>query len=415
MGKHLKIYIIFDACLIHYFVSVLFTFFGATAVEKFVENAVLMIVQNQLNEAKSYEQEEGPLQVLHQLIIVKHGGSIHFSPKQMTYGTLNQWQVTVTAKINQTSALFSHTRTAYSVRKAKIGAYQDILKYFEIYPDHFEQLKLPVTTEEVFVLPIEKVNQSLIESNNTTTTATPPQLNSINSTDSSPDENSNNYHVTLNDEDAIRKLSALLLGNSMDTEMTDDDAHTRKRMRDNEKNKGVDNMFTSTNKTDQEPLKVKTEPVFNSFSLFSTASATTTPQPTNTQTKEKPETTENVTNTEAPFNPFVGAPPAQEVNPRILHYFKNIFKHHRTPILSAIEMPGQSKSTLLSLVLLNGDKIECNGETKQVGSSHNPVFSATVVLKSKEYGNVLIQTDGVATRKKDAERAAYHKLVLYFK
>lgn len=375
-----------------FFFSVLFTYFGATAVEKFIEQPVLAIVENQLNEAKSFAQEEGPLQKYHQLIISNYGGSIQSTPKQTSVGTLYQWEVTVTTKIIPTSAPFSHTRIAGSIRKAKTAAYQDILNYFDTHPNDFEQLKLPVVEAKDFILPIKEEDYSFIEAHITTV--------SPNSEDDS-NNNSNNYHISLNDDDAVRKLSALLLGNSMDTEMLDD-PHTRKRMRDDQKT-GLDNMFSPIT-----PIKSEEKtPTFNAFSLFSEKKE---------EEVEETKVVENITQTEPTFNPFNSTDSElKEVNPRIIHYFKNIFKHHRSPMLTAIGMPGQSKSTLLSLVLLNGDKMECNGETLSVGLPHAPVFSAKVRLQSKEYKNVFIITEGVATRKKDAECAAYHKLVLYFK
>ncbi|KAL0574827.1 hypothetical protein ABG067_009091, partial [Albugo candida] len=94
------------------------------------------------------------------------------------------------------AAPFSHTRIAQSIRKAKTAAYQDILNYFDTHPNDVEQLKLPSQTTNVFVLPIQEADHSVIECH---IDVSPPSGTSYSPIE---DENNNNFHISLNDDDA---------------------------------------------------------------------------------------------------------------------------------------------------------------------------------------------------------------------
>ena len=59
----------------------------------------------------------------------------------------------------------------------------------------------------------------------------------------------------------------------------------------------------------------------------------------------------------------------------------------------------------------NQEKVFAESRAEQVGSSHAPLFTAEVILKSKQSSSVFLRTEGLAKRKKDAEQTAFYKLV----
>lgn len=123
-----------------------------------------------------------------------------------------------------------------------------------------------------------------------------------------------------------------------------------------------------------------------------------------------------------PSNPFTSIATAtstaicqQEIDPRIISYYKKIFGPHRSAMLQAMNMPGQCKSIFLSLTQQNTDKLIVESKTAQVGPPHAPVFSVVVILRSREYAVCTVKTEAIARRKKDAEMHAFHKLVCMMK
>ncbi|KAI8051842.1 hypothetical protein BDF21DRAFT_432215 [Thamnidium elegans] len=351
--------------------GVLHTFVGLPAVEKFIESSVLQIVAIELGQVDAahvkLQRKYNPLEKFN-ILISQHGGSVKTVAVE---APAKQWQVEVIARLKPTSALFSTKRTASSKNKARSAATQDILNYFEKNPDVYNQLGMGgVESDQVHPLPIEESDFSDAgdpnTSNSTTTTSNPLDPN--------------NVHVSLNhDEDAVKQLSRLLLGDGSDTEDYEVESPTKKRMREYSRPDGMTGlgcMFPITNTT----IPIKTEePIIPSINTtLTTTTATTATMQSSIKDEERMETN---------FNLYVGSEQTVEIN------------------------PGQSKSIFLSLVVHNQEKVQCDYVTRQVGPSHEPVFSAEVVLKSKEYGNVVITTDGVAKKKKDAECVAFQKLV----
>ncbi|KAG2233021.1 hypothetical protein INT48_007597, partial [Thamnidium elegans] len=379
----------------YYFsISVLHTFVGLPAVEKFIESSVLQIVAIELGQVDAahvkLQRKYNPLEKFN-ILISQHGGSVKTVAVE---APAKQWQVEVIARLKPTSALFSTKRTASSKNKARSAATQDILNYFEKNPDVYNQLGMGgVESDQVHPLPIEESDFSDAgdpnTSNSTTTTSNPLDPN--------------NVHVSLNhDEDAVKQLSRLLLGDGSDTEDYEVESPTKKRMREYSRPDGMTGlgcMFPITNTT----IPIKTEePIIPSINTtLTTTTATTATMQSSIKDEERMETN---------FNLYVGSEQTVEINPRIVTYFKNIFRNNNNTLAHAITLPGQSKSIFLSLVVHNQEKVQCDYVTRQVGPSHEPVFSAEVVLKSKEYGNVVITTDGVAKKKKDAECVAFQKL-----
>lgn len=433
--------------------GVLFSFFGTTAVEKFIENAVLHIAAIELGEAtaKFEKQEEGSLAKLNTLIS-REGGTVEYTPQpSVLEGSLVQWQITLTARLCSTSQLFSHKRVESSMRKAKNAAAKDVLQYFEKHPEEFEKFKASGTTSNVIhPLPILQSEYSIIESNPATPSPTASKKKTpITVKTENPYDDSDQFHVTYTtDEDAIRKLSALLLNNSVDEDMGDGESPTKKRMRDNDqKQTGLNGMMFSKTEaatptmmdgSDEPTIKAEVDYEKVRQQLLSSNSPTTNqtnemmdsqltteesidnttapPTAATTATATTTATTtasENITDIPAPTNPYDR--PTPEINPRILHYFRTLFRNNRGTMSHALSLPGQSKSIFLSIVIQHGDKVKCDSEVKQVGPPHAPVFSASVRLQSKEYHNVFIITEATAARKKDAECHAYHQLTTFFR
>ncbi|CAO3631901.1 unnamed protein product [Mucor hiemalis] len=395
--------------------GVLFSFFGTTAVEKFIEHAVLHIAAVELGEAtdKLHKQEEGPLARLNTLIS-KEGGQVEYtSHPAILEGSVMQWQITLTARLCTSSQLFSHKRIEVSMRKAKNAAAKDVLQYFEKHPEEYEKFKASGTTSNVIhPLPILQSEYSVVESNPPTPSPTSAKKKNPITVKTENPYDSDHFHVAYaTDEDAIRKLSALLLNNSVDEDMNQHQQQT-----------GLNGMMFSktepatTVKSEidyenvrQQLLSSNTPPTEQSAEMMD--GETAKEENTDTNTTEQP--SHNVTDTPAPMNPY--NKPAPEINPRILHYFRTLFRNNRGTLGHAIDLPGQSKSIFLSIVIQHGDKVKCDSEIKQVGPSHGPIFSASVRLQSKEYHNVFIITEATAARKKDAECHAYNQLTSLFK
>lgn len=384
-----------------FFVSVLYTFVGLPAVEKFIESSVLEIISIELGQTQTqtkYNAKYNALEGFH-VLISQHGGSVK-TVAEVTPS--KQWQVEVIARLKPTSALFSAKRTASSKNKARSAATRDILNYFEKNPEIYNQLGMAgVESDQVHPLPIEESDYS--DAGDTTS--------SHGTTNGSP-VGRNNLHVSLNtDEDAVKQLSRLLLGDGSDSEDSDiAESPTKKRMRDHSRSNGMTGMecmFPTADNTVavkvEEPIP--TIPTDNDNTTTANTASPTAATPT-IQSPVKQE------RTDSNFNPYIESEQTVEINPRIVKYFKDIFKNNNNTLGHAITMPGQSKSIFLSLVVQNQDKVQCDYLTRQVGPSHEPVFSAEVVLKSKQYGNVIITTDGVAKKKKDAECVAFQKLVV---
>ncbi|KAI7893193.1 uncharacterized protein EV154DRAFT_479632 [Mucor mucedo] len=401
--------------------GVLYHVYGLTAVEKFIENAVIQVAAIALGEAtaisQKMNQQASPIGKFHEMV-QQGGGSQTFTVKETPS---KHWQVEIVAKLGQTSIYFSHSRIAHSKQKARAAICQDILNHLEKHPDFLNQLQQPnVESTDVHPLPISEEDYAVVSELN----GNYPSATTSNAMESDP----NNVHIAFKqDDDTVSLLSKLLLGPS-DMDQDDDMAEspTKKRAR------GLESIFspptptastapataiTSTTnemevintRLEEETMAVEIEGTQEEqVTADESAMVTVKEEPTDMTIKEDTTPAESTIDS---YNPFLSSQPAAETNPKILAHFKEVFKHNRNTLSVAVGMPGQSKSIFLSLVLQNGEKVSCESETKQVGPPHGPVFSARVILKSKRYANVFIITEGVSRKKKDAECHAFHKLV----
>lgn len=353
---------------------------------------MIQIVAVELGEATATasSQNSGPIQKFH-ILIQNGGGSI----KSIASETPSkQWQVQITAKLQKSSVIFSHTRIAQSKQKARSAICQDIINYLEKHPEFLKQLKHHVESTEVHPLPISEQDYSVSTESNT---IYPSTLNS----ESDP----NNVHISIgHDEDAVRQLSRLLLGCDSDNDEELIESPTRKRSR------GVNEMFSSSSSESMDT--VENNIVKNEVKMETVQVKVEQEEESNMEILHSAPTAESLIDS---YNPFIGAEPTKEINPKIIKHFKEVFKNNRSPLAMALSMPGQSKSIFLSLVVQNNDKVACESETHQVGPPHGPVFSAKIILKSKRYGNVFITTEGVSRTKRNAECHAFHKLVTILK
>lgn len=59
----------------------------------------------------------------------------------------------------------------------------------------------------------------------------------------------------------------------------------------------------------------------------------------------------------------------------------------------------------------HANKVRVDIDTSITGSSHGLVFTTQVTLQSKEYSNGIIQLQGFARKKKEAEVQAFYRLI----
>lgn len=57
----------------------------------------------------------------------------------------------------------------------------------------------------------------------------------------------------------------------------------------------------------------------------------------------------------------------------------------------------------------HANKVRVDIETSITGPSHGPLFTTQVTLQSKEYANDIMQLQGFARKKKEAEVQAFHR------
>lgn len=98
------------------------------------------------------------------------------------------------------------------------------------------------------------------------------------------------------------------------------------------------------------------------------------------------------------------------VHPKILLYFKKLFRSDRSTLQLAIEKRYSSKSIVLTAIAKHDKLVKCESDTSKVGPPHNPIFTAEVVLQSKKYVNVMIKLEASGLRKGDAQNEVFFKL-----
>ena len=385
----------------------MYHFYGIIAVKKFIEEALINIVNNELDITASPKKitspgspNDNPVTMLHEMI-QSGGGSLDTSASE----TLEKkWQVKIIAKFNEKSFLFSHTRTSGSKQKAKTEASRDILTYFIKNPDMCQQLQIQGEgNTEVHVLPISENDYCNLFLENTTSDTNSTKIN-----DWSSDPNS--LHILQGDhEETTLLLENLLLDNKMDIDM---DSRQVKRQRQS--------IYPDMRQSEMNgSTPVKEEPI-NGASILEIAQGSTNYNDTLINQHQSSNSMEsNVTyiKDEETFQPFnqAAALPADEATAireeKILKYFRKLFATHRLVLLQCRTTPGQSKSVFLSFVVQHQDEMRVDITIQQGGDSHTPMFYAEVVLRSKTKNNVFIKTEGHGRRKKDAEQQAFNKMI----
>jgi hypothetical protein len=427
------------------------SFYGIKVVEKFVESAVIHIVgielglvQTKKTQLELQNQEnENPIFAFNRLIYTNNG----------TIDTTSQdapnrsWQIKITAKLNSTSLLFSHSRIGQSKQKAKTEAAKDILNFLAQRPDIYEQLQQPgdsmaevhtlpiseedyyhltpvtaISTDNLFQQPRQQQQQQQQQQEQQQQLQN--QQRTLNTTDWAGGDPSNIHISYTDDEDAIQLMSNLLLnGNSgsVDVEMSDE-SPTKKRQRqsifspfcdpvardnndDNSRTPFMPVPSSSAPPSDQHPV-IKTEDSASAILAALHQPPPLPPTPRSPVTYIKNEEELNMFN-----QPFI----APVYNEKVVAFFKKIFIPHRHLLIQTLDMPGQSKSVFLSLAVQHQDIVHVDVKAQQGGPSHGPVFNALVTLRSKLKPQVFLKTEGMAKRKKDAEQMAFSKLIQLLK
>ncbi|KAG1094818.1 hypothetical protein G6F42_018680 [Rhizopus arrhizus] len=367
--------------------GILFRYHGIQAVQKFIQDPFLFLVNNDFNNAASPKkpispssssltrsQDENPVKILHEMIQANNGTletEAHEMPEK-------KWQVKIVAKFNEKSLLFSHARTSNSKQKAKTEDSRDILTYFTNNADVYQHLQIAIEgAADIHVLPISESDYCHLFAENTDTR--PPLKTS--------DWSGDSVHISQSShEEATMLLENLFLESKMDV---DTDPRQVKRQRQ------------STHEL-RDSAMVKTEP------------SEQQQQQLLADTMEANVTYINDQETFQPFNQPPDAPIDEATasrNEKIIKYFRKIFATHRLVLLQCRTQPGQSKSIFLSFVVQHQDELMVDITVQQGGDSHTPLFQAQVVLRSKTKTNVFIKTEGHGRRKRDAEQQAFNKMI----
>ncbi|CEP16303.1 hypothetical protein [Parasitella parasitica] len=208
--------------------GVLYYFYGIAAVQKFIEEAFVFFVENELNNASSPKKakapnssDNNPVQTLYEM--VKAGNGI----VEISYLDTpdKKWQVNIIARLNEKSLLFSHARASGSKQKAKNEASRDILAFFANNPDVRRQLEISGDgNAETHALPISENDYCHLFDESTSI------VNSRRALKTGDWDGENNCtHLTQDGhEEATLLLEKLLLSNNMDVDV---DARQVKRQR----------------------------------------------------------------------------------------------------------------------------------------------------------------------------------------
>ncbi|KAL9540669.1 hypothetical protein MBANPS3_009553 [Mucor bainieri] len=371
-------------------IGILFRYYGIAAVQHFIQDAVILLVNQDLDNAaggpkkppspsSSSSQDENPVQLLHQQI-QSNGGTLETQAQETDD---KRWQVKLVARFNDKSLPFSHARTSGSKQKAKTEASRDIVTYLSSHPDVCQQLQVPVEGDapDIHVLPISEQDYChLFAEHTTTSSSTRPALKTL-------DWSGDSVHLSQSShEEATLLLENLFLDSKMDV---DTDPRQVKRQR-----------HSSSSSNTQEPVDSTQQP-------SSSTPSPTAARPSNVTYIQDDETFQ-------PFNQPPEAPmdeAAATRHDKVVKYFRKLFASHRLVLLQCRTMPGQSKTVFLSFVNLHPDELLVNIANQQGGDSHTPFFHAQVVLHSRTKSNVFLKTEGHGRRKKDAEQQAFNKMI----
>ena len=385
----------------------MYHFYGIIAIKKFIEEALIIVVNHELDINTSPKKivspentNDNPVKLLHEMI-QSGGGLLDTSASETPE---KKWQVKIIAKFNEKSLLFSHTRISGSKQKAKTEASRDILTFFTKNPDMYQQLQIPGEgNTEIHVLPISENDYCQLFLENTTHTT-----NSTKPNDWSNDPNS--LHILQDDhEETALLLENLLLDNKMDV---DTDPRQIKRQRQS--------IYPDMRQSEMDgTIPVKEESIDGASLLETTQGSPSYNNAPSNQYQSSNSMESNVTyiKDEETFQPFnqAAAIPVDEAaairEEKILKYFRKLFTAHRLVLLQCRTTPGQSKTVFLSFVVQHQDEMRVDITIQQGGDSHTPMFHAEVVLRSKTKNNVFIKTEGQGRRKKDAEQQAFNKMI----
>ncbi|KAI7903582.1 uncharacterized protein BX663DRAFT_506973 [Cokeromyces recurvatus] len=401
--------------IINNIIGVLYTYFGMPTIEKLLEKTVIHLTNFYLNVAIKTSIEH-PTYALNHLIQSKEG-SLNMESEQ-TIDSL--WKITLTCQLTKNGIAFSHTRIAISKQKARMVASKDILIFLEKHPEYFEQLKVPANyQQEAHVLPIDPSDYY------NSTPSTPPSSVSkgikkeLTPVDWTVNSNSNTIHISAldnDDDDAIRRLSNLLLGTGMDVDM-EGNQRTKKRPR-----KGIFDLTESiaqpVSSVDQRMIKqeyqfqtpVKTENVDVEDVKSSILAAIQEPTTSITPPQQPPMScTYNTSFPHGPVNPNIRQIKEEEFSyeTKVIRFFSSIFSEHHKLLRNTLDQPGQSKSVFLSLVKLHEAEVQVDITVQKGGMPHNPVFQAEVVLIFIPNPKFFLRTEGVAQKRKKLNKLLF--------
>ncbi|OBZ82716.1 hypothetical protein A0J61_09233 [Choanephora cucurbitarum] len=426
-------------------IGIFYRFYGIQVVEKFIEKSVLHVVDTFMTGASC--KSKNPIWELNNLMATKRG-DIKYSSTKSEDNT--ETQVILEARFGSHCTVFSHSRTSTNKQKAKTAACSDVLEFFRKHPDIFEQLVAPAQNDTgmVYPLPIPPEEYTLIQGPPQTPTPTSRPSNAAQFASSNQPvqwSSTDDGHTHIKPSDynqSIQLLSELLLGGDAaeneDVDMSDGTPTKRKRSKDR--------LSLETN--NQTPF-IKQEPSMESESqhllnVIKQPSPTQSTMAGSIQSLGNPLSQTNPYSAlgqqpnvtlEQPLVPMQTTQDSQVANPqqqhilkvqpngipvtnktlnqdeKVLLFFRKIFMNYHRLLSQSLSLPGQCKSIFLSLVVQNQEKVFAESRAEQVGPSHAPLFTAEVILKSKQSSSVYLRTEGLAKRKKDAEQTAFFKLV----
>ncbi|KAI9484173.1 MAG: hypothetical protein EXX96DRAFT_648802 [Benjaminiella poitrasii] len=393
--------------VINNMLGVLYSYFGLPTIEKLLKPSVISIVDSQLHPTVKVKMTiDHPAYVLNQLINSNNGTFDTKADKTFD----NHWKVTYICQLTKSSIVFCHARVAQNKQKARMEASRDILAFLDNQPDIFEQLKAPVDEnqqQQPYILPIE-TSEYYYQSSPTTSTDGKQKILDV--TDWTTNSPGNSVHISAEDNDAaMGRLSDLLLGTGMDVDV---ERNQRNKKRPRQSIFGLTETIAGniTNSPVKQNLQIPTlkeETIDMEITKNSILAAIQEP----VQIQQNVTYTHDNSNSFDLFNNTTPNKGSHNSDAKAVQFFRSIFHGHRHLLKSTLDLPGQSKSTFLSLVKKYEEDVQVDIRTQTGGSSHDPIFFAEVALKSTKKPEIFLKTNGTARRKKDAEQAAFYELI----
>ncbi|KAI8371068.1 hypothetical protein BD560DRAFT_489587 [Blakeslea trispora] len=359
---NLKKYVLplYSTNIIDHMIGIFYRLYGIQIVEKFIERAVLHIVDTLVNGTSC--KSKNPIWELNNLVATKHGDIKYSTTKSENNAETN---VMLEARFGNNCPVFSHSRSSFNKQKAKTAACSDVLQFLNKHPDIYEQLVAPAQNDAnvVYPLAIPLEEYTVLPSPPQPSTPTPrPSIAARSPLSSSSNDpvqwsstDEHHTHIKPSDyHDSIQALSELLLGN------------------DTVEGEDVDMAESPTKRKRSKDV---------------------------------------LPNNQSPF--IQQEPDLQSESQHLLNVIKQPSPTQSTVIgsLQPLGNPLSQTNPYSALGQQPHEKVFAESRAEQVGPSHAPLFTAEVILKSKQSSSVFLRTEGLAKRKKDAEQTAFYKLV----